>query len=113
VDDPRADTFAGRFYDFTDDQVTLQDGEVLIDLDGSGSADLVLEDPNFTYLSFRSNVVLRWEYKPGSTLFVVWQHGRSDVTDNGQFQPGQGIQDMFRLPAVNTFVIKLNYWLSL
>jgi hypothetical protein len=113
VDDPRADAFADRFYDYTDDQVTMQDGEVLIDLDGSGSADLVLEDPNFTYLSFRSNVVLRWEYMSGSTLFVVWQHGRSDVTDSGQFQPGQGIQDMFRLPAVNTFVIKLNYWLSL
>jgi hypothetical protein len=113
VDDPRADAFADRFYDYTDDQVTLQDGEVLIDLDGSGTADIVLDDPNFTYLSFRSNVVLRWEYMSGSTLFVVWQHGRSDVTDNGQFQPGQGIQDMFRLPAVNTFVIKLNYWLSL
>jgi hypothetical protein len=113
VDDPRADAFADRFYDYTDDQVTKQDGEILIDLDGSGSADIVLEDPNFTYLSFRSNVVLRWEYMPGSTLFVVWQHGRSDVTENGQFQPGQGLKDMFRLPAENTFVIKLNYWLSL
>ncbi|KPJ96800.1 MAG: hypothetical protein AMS20_18005 [Gemmatimonas sp. SG8_28] len=114
VNDPRGERFADRFTDFTADQVQVDEsGNIGIDLNGSGEADLALENPNFTYLSFRSNVVLRWEYLPGSTLFVVWQHGRTDETDNGEFRPGQGLQDMFRLPSQNTFVIKLNYWLSL
>ncbi len=113
VADPQADRFADRFYDFTDDQLIDDNGDIGIDLDGDGAPDLSFEDPNFTYLSFRSNVVLRWEYILGSTLFVVWQHGRTDTTDSGQFRPGQGLVDMFSLPAENTFVVKLNYWLSL
>ena len=43
-------------------------------------------NPDFNYRSFRTTNVLRWEYKPGSALFVVWQQGREDVLDAGRFQ---------------------------
>ena len=114
VDDPKGATFADRFTDYTDDQVLVDaNGNVGIDIDGSGTADIELGNPNFTYLSFRSNVVFRWEYMLGSTLFLVWQHGRFDVTDQQEFEFGEGLNEMFRLPSRNTFVVKLNYWLSL
>jgi hypothetical protein len=114
VNEPRGATFADRFTDYTDDQILVdEDGNVGIDIDESGTADIELGNPNFTYLSFRSNVVFRWEYMLGSTLFLVWQHGRFDVTDQQEFQFGQGVDDMFRLPSRNTFVVKVNYWLSL
>ncbi|MGD8727060.1 MAG: DUF5916 domain-containing protein, partial [Gemmatimonadales bacterium] len=114
VNDPRGETFADRFTDYTDDQVLVDaDGNVGIDIDRSGTPDIELGNPDFTYLSFRSNVVFRWEYMLGSTVFLVWQHGRFDINDNPDFQFGQGLDDMFRLPSQNTFVVKVNYWLSL
>jgi hypothetical protein len=57
--------------------------------------------------------VLRWEYRPGSTLFLVWQHGREG------FEPAYGTRsfggdlgDLFRLHGDNTFLVKLSYWLD-
>ncbi len=111
--DPKAPTFDGRFRDFTDDDLSVIDGDIWIDVDGDGSGDINVGQPDFRVISFRSNVVLRWEYILGSTVFLVWQHARSDVTDNSQFQLWDGIQGMFRLPAENVFVLKVNYWLSL
>jgi len=113
VADPRGETFADRFTDYTADQVVDDAGDIGIDLDRNGAIDIELGNPEFTYLSFRSNVVLRWEYMLGSTLFLVWQHGRFDVSDNDQFSLRQGIKDLFHLDSQNTFVLKFNYWLSL
>jgi hypothetical protein len=64
-------------------------------------------------LSFRSNAVVRWEFRPGSTLFVVWQHGRSGFTNDGRFAFGDGVRELFRSPAANTFLVKASYWFSL
>ena len=64
-------------------------------------------------LSFRSNVVFRWEYMLGSTLFLVWQHNRSDFNSVPNFDFTTNLGSIFTAPATNTFVVKLNYWLSL
>jgi hypothetical protein len=111
--DPKAPTFDGRFRDFTDEDLTVIDGDIWIDVDRDGTGDINVGQPDFRVISFRSNLVLRWEYVLGSTLFLVWQHGRSNESDNSQFQLWDGVQEMFRLPAENVFVLKLNYWLSL
>jgi len=113
VADPRGAHFADRFDVFGPDRLRMQDGELEVDLDRNGTADIHLDNPDFTYVSFRSNVVLRWEYLSGSTLFVVWQHGRSDSTQDGQFRLGNGLSELFRAGARNTLLVKLNYWLSL
>jgi hypothetical protein len=113
VADPRADLFENRFEDFAPSQITEDEEDVYIDLDLDGSSDLDLENPDFTYVSFRSNVVLRWEYTLGSTLFLVWQHGREEDYSDGQFRLGTGLRNLFSADQENTFVIKFNYWLSL
>jgi hypothetical protein len=114
VSDPRAATFAQRFDPFEADRLMVQDGEVSVDLDRDGAADLDLGNPDFSYLSLRSNVVMRWEYAPGSSLFVVWQHGRSHDTADGRFRLGQSLDDLFAAAqARNTFLVKVNYWISL
>jgi hypothetical protein len=112
VADPRADQFQDRFDDFGPDRLIESDGEYAIDLDSDGTAEIDLGNPDFTFLSFRSNTVLRWEYKPGSALFLVWQHGRTDDNDRGQFRLRQGIRDLFHAEAVNTFVVKCTFWLG-
>jgi len=114
VADPRGDTFGDRFTTFADEQVARDDdGNVFVDLDRDGSADLALDNPDFRFLSLRSNTVLRWEYRPGSALFLVWQHGRSDYDTSGRFNVSQGFRDLGSLPATNTLLVKLSYWFSL
>jgi len=67
---------------------------------------------DFTVLSFRTTNVLRWEYKPGSALFVVWQQGREGFRPDSQFRFGRDYGDIFSTPAANTVLVKLSYWLN-
>ncbi len=69
-------------------------------------------NPDFNYRSFRTTNVLRWEYKPGSTLFVVWQQGREDVLSHGTFNFSRDFGGVFEAPARNVFLVKLAYWIN-
>ncbi len=71
------------------------------------------DTPDFNYRSFRMTNVLRWEYKPGSTLYVVWQQVRQDTAATGLFRLQRDMQSLFDLPATNVFLVKLSYWLNL
>ena len=63
---------------------------------------------------FRSNTVLRWEYRPGSALFVVWSQGRDDQSQfPGSFDTGRDYRRLFRTHPDNTFLVKASYWFSL
>ena len=69
-------------------------------------------DPDFRVLSFRTTNVMRWEFKPGSTLFVVWQQGREGFAPDGSFRFRRHYGDVFATPATNTLLVKLAYWLN-
>jgi hypothetical protein len=67
----------------------------------------------FTYSQLRTNAVVRWEYRPGSTLFVVWQHGRQDYENQNLDRPWTSdYHDLLSLHPDNTFLVKLAYWLN-
>jgi hypothetical protein len=70
------------------------------------------DDPNFNVKSFRTTNVLRWEYKPGSTLFVVWQQARENDVVPGGFRFGRDMHDIFGVAPKNVFLVKLAYWLN-
>jgi len=66
---------------------------------------------NFKQL--RTNTVLRWEYRPGSVLFLVWQQGRDQFTESPtDFQFGRDIGDLLELHPNNTFLLKFSYWFN-
>ncbi len=67
----------------------------------------------FNFRQFNSNAVLRWEYRPGSTLFFVWQQGRSSNDTNGEFRVARDYRDLFRAHPDNTLLIKASYWFNL
>jgi Domain of unknown function (DUF5916)/Carbohydrate family 9 binding domain-like len=69
-------------------------------------------NPDFNYRSFRTTNVLRWEYKPGSALFVVWQQGRENTLDFGRFRFGPDFNGAFSAPARNAFLVKWSYWIN-
>ena len=67
----------------------------------------------FAFRQLRSNTVVRWEYRPGSTLFVVWQHGRQDFSGAADNRPWSAeYNDLFALHPDNTFLVKCAYWLN-
>jgi hypothetical protein len=70
------------------------------------------DNPDFNYRSFRTTNVLRWEYRPGSTLFVVWQQGREDTLTRGAFDFKRDFGGVFSAPARNVFLVKWAYWLN-
>ena len=84
-----------------------------MDPDGPGEAPSIsFSNPDFSLRSLRSNLVMRWEYRPGSTLFLVWNHGRSGYSDDPAFGGFRDLGDLLDDTMRNTFMVKVNYWLS-
>ena len=107
--DPRAGVYARRFRRFT----AVRMGDSLqADLDADGTADVRFDDPAFNVKRFRSNAVLRWEYRPGSTLFVVWSQGRDAETSDGALRLGRDARDLFRTAPENVLLVKWSRWLN-
>jgi hypothetical protein len=91
LDDPRAEDYDDRFKAYRTD--VTPDG--------------------FNFKQFNSNAVVRWEYRPGSTLFLVWQQGRvQDAFNRGSFEFERDYRDLFRAHPVNTFLVKATYFFN-
>jgi hypothetical protein len=91
LDAPRAGAYDDRFIPY-----------------GNGAA------PNgFNFKQFNSNAVVRWEYRPGSTLFFVWQQGRlQDGLNRGSFELDRDSRDLFRAHPINTLLVKATYFFN-
>ena len=91
---PRASDYDARFAPFDDPSVTANPG-------------------GFNFKEFQSNLVFRWEYEPGSTLFVVWNEGRQGFADEEGFDDFRGdLRALMALHPANTFLVKVSYWLN-
>jgi hypothetical protein len=72
-----------------------------------------LGNPDFNRLSFLSNLVLRWEWRPGSTLYVVWQQNRGFEDDRGEHVGFGDLWDSVRARGDNFLAVKVSYWLPI
>ena len=117
---------SGRFFDFgelerarglflrtygTDGTTieTLEDGSLEVQ---DGDDALIITNQDFNVRSFRSTVVLSWEWRPGSTLFLVWQQNRRRELEDG----AASLRDLLGSPGAsgdNFFAVKLTYWIGL
>jgi hypothetical protein len=91
---PRAKDYDDRYAPYDDASVTADPG-------------------GFNFKQLQSNVVFRWEYNPGSTLFLVWNQGRQGSNPIEGANSFQGdVRDLMRLHPANTFLVKMSYWLN-
>jgi hypothetical protein len=91
---PRAADYTARYRPYADQSVAGAPG-------------------GFNVQQFRSNVVFRWEYRAGSTLFLVWSQGRDGTQSlEGTKSFGGDLGDLFRQRANDTFLVKVSYWLA-
>jgi Domain of unknown function (DUF5916)/Carbohydrate family 9 binding domain-like len=88
-------------------------GVYTVDPDGAGAAPAFsFGDPNFNVRNLRGNAVLRWEYRPGSAIFVVWQQQRSGFEPIGDFDTSRDVGAIFRTVPTNVFLVKATYWIG-
>ena len=81
--------------------------------DGGPAAAFDVGDPNFNFRSLLGNAVLRWEYRPGSALFLVWQQSRSDVQPFGDFDFARDFRALLDNGPENIVAVKATYWLGI
>ncbi len=79
---------------------------------GGAAAPIDIGNPDFSFASLRGNAVLRWEWSPGSTVFLVWTHNRNNSNDSPDFDPGQSFDNLLQAPADNVFLVKFTWWLN-
>jgi len=111
VEDPRAPRSQDRLRVFAPSQVVLDpaSGQYRIDTNGDGSADVTLSNPDFNTRSFNANVVFRWEYRPGSALYLVWTQRREGASSDGALRLGRDLTRLFNAPATNVLLVKASF----
>ena len=92
---------------------TLDEATLVADPDGSGPAgSITLPNQDFNFRSLRGNAVLRWEYRPGSVLYLVWTQLRSISEEDGAFRFQRSVNRLWSARPDNVFMIKVTYWIG-
>jgi len=110
-----ASRFTDRYHVFSNGEIFYDavNNNYSIDENGRGVTDYNFTNPDFNFRQFLSNLVIRWEYSPGSTIFLVWSQGRTSSATNGSFEYGQDMKELFGIQPHNVFLIKFSHWFSL
>lgn len=111
VANPLAKHYNDRFHAFKPDEINLIDGVYHVDQNADGITDYSFRKPDFNFVQFRSNLIMRWEYKAGSELYLVWSQGNTpDASADLNTSISQSLwNNAFADQARNTFLIKLTY----
>lgn len=113
ITDARAARYDDRFLEPAIVTFDAADNEYAVDEDGDATEDYTFENPDFNVRDFNSNLVLRWEYSAGSSLFLVWSQSRFGFNPDGSFALGDDLDGLFDVHPHNVFLIKINRWLNL
>jgi hypothetical protein len=99
---------------FNDITLNKSDNTYSVDPDGTGPAPaFTFDNPDFNIRSLRGNAVLRWEYLPGSVLYLVWTQTRSDYESIGDFQLIKSFSGLTDIHPDNIFALKFTYWFNM
>lgn len=110
IDDPHARQFEDRFT-LLGRSTTLADGTYTTRT--AAGASYSYDRPDFNFRQLRSTVVVRWEYRPGSTVFAIWSHGRTSEGDDGRFRLGSDLSELAHADQENVVMVKANFWIGL
>jgi hypothetical protein len=111
VADPRASRFDDRFRPL-DVRYDDDEGRYHLTSLAGGERGPGFGAPDFTVRELNTNAVLRWEYRPGSTLYLVWSQGRSAYVADGRFDLVSDARGLVDAPGTNVLMLKLSYWLD-
>ena len=111
ITDPESKNFDERFISLPD---PIQSGNTFgFDENNDRSSDYSVQNPNFNFFEFRSNLVAKWEYRLGSFMYFVWSSGRTGNNTDSHASFGDSYKYLSNVFPNNIFLIKLSYWFSL
>lgn len=115
ITDPKADKYKDRYYVFSDKEITYNpvDNSYTVSEINNPANTYSFGNPDYNFRQFRSNMVLRWEYSPGSTLYLVWSQGRTSTATSGNFDYENDMKELFNDVPYNVFLVKFSYWFAL
>jgi hypothetical protein len=112
VIDPQAASYGDRYHLLQASELRETDGQISVDRDGDGTADYSFGDADLSVRQLHSNLVARWEYRPGSVLFFIWSHDRANDSGEGAFSRSD-LSALAHETGEHIVMVKLSYWLGL
>jgi hypothetical protein len=116
ITDPRAGAFRDRFDVYGSEEIAYDATADRFDVDenGDGVVDYGFSNPDFDFRELNTNLVIRWEYRPGSTIFLVWSQVRDDASLlDGDLDYRGNLDQLFSAPAHDVVLVKVSKWFSL
>ena len=110
ADNVEADAYADRFHVFAADELIMGAGTLGADRNKDGVPEYEIVRPDFNVRQLRSTVVARWEYRPGSTLFVIWNHNRDRSSSDDRLRLGHDLAELGSGAGEHVLLLKLSYW---
>lgn len=111
ITSPRADDYRDLMTPYEQISYDAEAGEYTVT---DGGETFSFENPNFNFGEMRSNLILRWEFRPGSALFLVWSQGRTDYpTKDGRVKLSRDASDLLAADSENVLLAKITYWLPM
>ena len=112
ITNPRAVKYDNRF-EVYQDPLLINGVYQLYDNSNGSRMDYSVDNPDFNFHEFRSNLVAKWEYRLGSFIYLVWSSDKSGNTNSSLASLGESYKQLRSIFPNNIFLIKLNYWFSL
>jgi hypothetical protein len=112
VTDSKADEFNDRFHTFTETEIRFDESEnnYYVDENRDGTDDYSFENPDGNFDQFLSNLVVRWEFRPASTIYLVWSQTRDYSDGTGSFSLNQNLDNLYTADQpYNVFLVKFTY----
>ncbi len=106
-------TVRDQYHVFEGDNIKYDEDNSIYEVRFADGQTTTFDNPDFSVFEYRSNFVLRWEYIPGSTAYLVWSQGRSGSDPTGNFSFNEHISNLAGLNSSNVFLLKLSYRFSM
>ena len=105
-----APKYTDRFHEYAPNEISYDSESNIYNVKTNGNGtNFSFDNPDFHFLQYRSNLVYRWEYKPGSTIFLVWSQGRTTDGSEGNFMFNDYSNQLSHTHPQNDFLIKISY----
>jgi hypothetical protein len=113
--DPGSRRYEDRYHEYATGEIAIDraNESISIDRNRDGQSDFTFDLPDFNFRELRSNVVLRWEYLPGSAVFFIWSHGRSEEVSDGRYRGWDDLSALAQATGEHLVMVKANYWIGL
>jgi hypothetical protein len=111
VTDALSDAYSSRFMICSHPQ--RMNDSIFFDENNDAIPDYSVPDPDFNFLQFRSNLVIRWEYRPGSVIYLVWSMDKTGGAEPLDAVLGESMKQFGNIYANHIFLVKFSYWFSL